>query len=110
MNIFFNPCNMSETLTASVSGDAITLNGKTFDFSRLSEGDLLPGTAVDSEWIAHNNIYRLNGVITLTLTSPYNGPGNQAQRFPEPLAGVEGEVPFPQPDVVELPDPPEESE
>lgn len=97
MNINFSPLNSDVPLVASVSGDVLTLNGDKFDFSPLEEGDVLPWGAIDSEWF-HGPVSRINGVINLTLVSPYPGVGNKAQCFPEPLVNVSGPVDFPEPD------------
>ncbi len=73
MNISYTPQRRDDTLTVSVSGDILTVNGEEFDFSAIAEGDLLPRDAVDCAFIA-SDVTRTGGLITLTLIEPQGGP------------------------------------
>lgn len=87
-------------------GNAISVNGEVFDFSRMGDGDLLPSDAVMSKMFV-GMIEHKEGdlVITLVLPTPPNYSPEQA--FPEPLLNVQdGVIPLPQP----LPDPEPEDE
>lgn len=42
MNIKFSSVRMEETLQVFKLGDQLTLNGETFDFSIMVDGDTLP--------------------------------------------------------------------
>ena len=46
MQISFTPTRCDTALTATRQGDVLTLNGEAFDFTALSEGDVMPRDAV----------------------------------------------------------------
>lgn len=98
MRIKFSPCRAETTLEASVSGDSLILNGTTFDFSRLQEGDLLPLVAINSPWFA-SDIERIDNEICLTVVIPHGADAPQETLFPENfdtyLTVVSGPVPIP---------------
>lgn len=101
MKIIFSPVRSDDSLALSKSGSALTINGEAFDFSRMSEGDVLPARAILSPWFLADVEHTAGGlVITLRLPIPANY--SQEQAFPEPLLDVQdGVVPMPQP----LPEP-----
>lgn len=111
MHITFSPVRLDETLTASLTGDTLTLNGVAFDFGPLPEGATLPAEAIDSEWIV-GPVSRTDGDLHLTLRLPHGPNPSQAVAFPRPLVVmVDGEIdlPFDPPAEPEpLPDMPEE--
>lgn len=110
--------------SVSVSGDSIIINGETFDFSPLQEGDrlinsdvyryyvdeygveqaeLIEPKAVASDFIV-NDVVRSNGYICLELKfpAPWNAP--YSTRFPNPrilTIATDGPVPIPSPTPVE---------
>lgn len=82
-------------LIASKTGDVLTLNGETFDFSQLREGDTLPAAAIESEWIT-GTVERIEGVLHLSLRLPQGPSPSQAVAFPEPIHVTEdGPIPLP---------------
>lgn len=95
-----------DSLSVVRTGDILTLNGESFDFSLIGEGGTLPKSAIVSEWFA-GDAERVAGelIVHLRLPNPWNYSPEQA--FPAPLTNVpNGPVMFPQP----LPtDPPAES-
>lgn len=109
MKIKLSPVQIDEQLIASVSGDTITVNGVTLDFSPLPEGASLPSSAIDNPWIINDplsddgDIYRENGEIHLTLRLPFGSTAPHATRFPTaydvPMTVVDGQVPLPPYDV-----------
>lgn len=108
MRITLSPVRMDETLTATLIGDVLTLNGEAFDFSQLPEGGTLPAEAIVSHWIT-GTVSRINGELHLTLRLPHGPNPSQAVAFPEPIHVTENgpiALPFdpepePIPDIVE---------
>lgn len=98
MKIRFSPIRMDARLIASVSGDTITVNGVSLDFTRLQEGAKLPPGAVDNMWVV-GEVTRENGVICLCLLSPHGPDAPNKTLFPHTVNdGVivdSGDVPFP---------------
>lgn len=58
MNIKFSSVRMEETLQVFKLGDQLTLNGETFDFSIMVDGDTLPRGSVKSRWFDGEEIGR----------------------------------------------------
>jgi hypothetical protein len=97
MKIMLSPQRREDFLTLHKSGAVITVNGETFDFSRLSDGDTLPQSAIQSEWFV-GDVTREEGQIALNLLLPIPAHYSQAQAFPADLLNVpDGDVALPQP-------------
>lgn len=77
-----------QTLTAERQGETLIVNGTTFDFSQLAEGETLPRSAINSEWFA-GDVTRINGELHLTLLFPHGPNASEAERFPEPITVTE---------------------
>lgn len=99
--ITLSPVRMDAILTASASGDALTLNDVVFDFSPLPNGATLPREAVACDWLA-SDVTRIDGVIHLTLLLPHGPipqdapPEAQAVTHPEPITvTTDGPIPLP---------------
>ena len=107
MHITLSPVRLDETLTASLAGDVLTLNGETFDFTQLPEGATLPAEAIDSEWFV-GPVSRIDGEMHLTLRLPHGPNPSQAVAFPGPITVTEdGEIalPFdPEPEPEQMPE------
>lgn len=84
MNITITPQRRDDTLAVSKSGDTLTVNGITYDFSVIPDGATLPASAVDCEFIT-GNIERINGILHLSLTLPHGPNPSQAVAFPAPI-------------------------
>ena len=83
------------TLTVSKSGDALIVNGETFDFTQLTEGSTLPAESIDNEYFV-GETKRENGDIEPTLLLPIGVNATEAQRFPQPITvSADGEVTLP---------------
>jgi hypothetical protein len=101
MRINLSPQRRDDALEVVKAGDVLTLNGEPFDFSRMGDGDTLPGAAIQSEWFV-GDVDRVNGELVLTLLLPNPWNYSPAQAFPVPLENVpDGPVIFPGP----LPEP-----
>lgn len=111
MILSLSPLRVDISLSASLNGGILTLNGEAFDFSPLPEGATLPAEAIASDWIA-GPVSRIDGELHLTLRLPHGPNPSQAVAFPKPLVVmVDGEIdlPFDPPaDPEPLPDMPEE--
>lgn len=108
MIIALSPSRMDAPLNVERSGDALTINGQSFDFSPIPDGGLLPRAAVDCAYLA-SDVERLDGEIHLTLILPHGADAPEETRFPEPIHVTEdGPVPLPPYDAApEGPDEPE---
>lgn len=95
MHITLHPQRRDDTLTASVSGEALTLNGQTLDFTPLPDGATLPRSAIDCEWVA-GDVSRVEGVLHVPLVLPHGPDATEAARFPQPINVTSGDVEFPQ--------------
>ena len=95
MKITLHPQRRDDTLVASVSGDTITLNSQTLDFTPLPDGATLPRSAIDCEWIA-GDVQRIDGVLHIPLILPHGPEASEAARFPQPITVTSGDVEFPQ--------------
>lgn len=101
MRIKLTPQRRDDTLEVVKAGSILTLNSKTFDFSRMNDGDTLPGSAILSDWFA-GDVDNISGDLTLTLLLPLPANFSPEQAFPADLLNVpDGPVIFPQP----LPEP-----
>ncbi|GFZ61496.1 hypothetical protein PSE10A_40070 [Pseudomonas amygdali pv. eriobotryae] len=97
MNIKFSAVRMEETLQVFKLGDQLTLNGETFDFSRMVDGDTLPRGSVKSRWF-DGEVDKQGGVLSLTLILPNPANYSQQQAFPVPLTDIpDGFIALPDP-------------
>lgn len=96
MIINLSPVFSNNTLSVSVSGDSIEVNGQAFDFSQLPRGFRLPASAVGSEWFVGDVERSMRGVVTVTLVFPHPENASENMRFPEPINQTLGVVSLPQ--------------
>jgi hypothetical protein len=97
MLIKLSPQRRDETLQVIKVGDVLTVNGESFDFSPIGDGDTLPALAISSPWFL-DKVERIDGELALTLFLPLPWNYSQEQAFPVPLENVpDGPVAFPQP-------------
>ena len=95
MKIFLSPQRRDDTLSVVRCGDLLVVNDEPFDFSAVEEGDILPRSAIESEWFA-GDVTRVNGELELTLILPNPANFSQAQAFPVPLTITKmGQLSFP---------------
>jgi hypothetical protein len=91
MKIILSPQRRDDTLTLVKSGDTLTINNISYDFSLIPEGATLPADATDCEWIV-GDISKVDGEIELTILTPHGPDPTQEQAFPEPLLDVQDGV------------------
>ena len=95
MKITLSPLRANTPLTASRDGDTLTINGETFDFSPLEEGETLPADAIESGWIT-GDVTRTDGALHITLRLPHGANAPEETRFPEPIIDPpDGEIALP---------------
>ena len=97
MKIFLSPQRRDDTLSVVRRGDLLVVNDEPFDLSAVEEGDILPRSAIESEWFA-GDVTRVDGELELTLILPNPANFSQAQAFPAPITVTKnGPVEFPRP-------------
>ncbi|NEX47747.1 hypothetical protein [Pseudotabrizicola algicola] len=84
MQITFTPMRRDDRLTLHRAGDVLTLNGESYDFSRLPEGAVLPRDAVECGWLA-SDVTRTDGQLSLTLVLPHGADAPHQTLFPQPM-------------------------
>jgi hypothetical protein len=84
MILNFKPKKRPAPLVLSRSGDTITVNGETFDFSPLPDGATLPREAIGSDWFV-GPVERIDGVLHVTLMLPFAPGAPEETRFPAPI-------------------------
>ena len=97
MLIKLSPQRRDGTLGVVRSGSILIANGEPFDFSRMSDGDTLPRSAIQSDWFA-GDVDNIGGELELTLLLPIPANFSPEQAFPVDLVDVpNGPVVFPHP-------------
>lgn len=97
MRINLSPVRRDDLLEVARSGSSLILNGETFDFSQMTEGDTLPAAAINSPWFT-GQVDNVGGELELTLILPLPANYSPEQAFPEPLSiTADGPVALPQP-------------
>ena len=95
MNITLTPQIGPDSLTLSKAGDILTINGDTFDFSFIEEGDVLPQDAVECPLLA-SDVTRTDGSLVLTLILPIKNTSSDAAKFPAPILNApDGDIEVP---------------
>ncbi len=84
MHINFSPQRRDEALTSNKSGDVLTINGESFDFSVVPDGATLPPEAIISDWFA-GPVERIGGELHISLFLPHGPNPSQAVAFPQPI-------------------------
>ena len=84
MKINLSPQRRDDQYTLAVSGDTLIINGETFDFTPVEEGDILEGEAINSEYIV-DKVTRTEGQLQITLVLPHGYPAPESTRSPEPI-------------------------
>lgn len=83
--IKFSPQHSSAKLTIAKSNNVLTINGISYDFTPLNDGDEIPPEAIDSDVIV-GGIEKVDGIVNLTIIMPYSDAAAPDHiRFPEPL-------------------------
>lgn len=93
--IVLSPQFSNDVLKIRKHEDTLTINGTTYDFSSLNNGDEVPIEAIFDENII-GNITKNNGIINITVRMPYSdADAPEGIRFPQPIELIEdGEIVF----------------
>lgn len=84
MILTFTPMRSDADIALVRKGDSLQINGKTYDFSALPEGAVLPRDAVDCPELV-SDVTRQAGVIKLTLILPHGANPPAGRTFPKPM-------------------------
>lgn len=104
MIIKMAPQRRDDTLSITKVGKVLVINGEVFDFSSMSDGDRLPASAVNSEWL-FGDITCQDGNLVICVILPLPENFSQEQAFPKDMYDVpDGVVLFPLPNVIEEPE------
>jgi hypothetical protein len=77
MRIMLSPMRCDEQLTASVSGETITLNGTLIDLSSVAEGDEF---WTGNDWVL-GPVTRVGGQLRFLLMLPYGPDAPEATKW-----------------------------
>ncbi len=91
MKIMFIPQRRDESLSLSVLGDEVTVNGVAYDLSVVPEGASLPASATDCEHF-FGDISRANGELSIGVVLPHCSNPHRAIAFPDPISAAAGVV------------------
>lgn len=94
MIINLSPQRRDDGITASVSGDVLTVNGVPYDFGPLVEGATLTADAVDCDFIV-GTVTRTAGEVVVTMILPHKEGPSHGVAFPVKLAAEGGPLLFP---------------
>lgn len=85
MIINLSPIRSDATLELAKTGQTLSVNGETFDFSPLPAGATLPHDAIGSDWFIGDGDRAEDGTLTLHLFLPIGANASEAARFPKPI-------------------------
>lgn len=95
MHITLSPMRRDDTLAVEKSGDILTINGESFDFSAIPDGATLPREAVTCDWLV-SDVERIGGVLHLTLVLPHGATAPPETLTPNPIVDpADGPVALP---------------
>lgn len=96
MRIILHPQRSEERLDLSKVGDALVVNGVTYDFSMLPDGATLPADAIESPFFC-DPVERIDGELVVRLTFPIGPEPSAEQAFPNVIqADADGPISLPQ--------------
>lgn len=86
-NLKLSPVRGDTPITLEKQGNTLIVDGETFDFAFLSDGDILPKDAVSGDWLA-SDVVRVDGVLHLTVSMPHGQNAPHETCFPEPITAT----------------------
>lgn len=84
MLINLSPIRSGRTLEITKTGETLTMNGESFDFSQLADGATLPREAINCQWVC-GDVERTNGELIIPILLPHGPNASEAARFPVPI-------------------------
>lgn len=95
--ITLTPQRRDEALTLSKQGDVLIINGEGFDFSGVSDGAILPHTAVACNWLS-SDITRNGDTLYLNVILPHGANfAHKASAFMPCIITSDGPISLPDP-------------
>jgi hypothetical protein len=94
MRITYSPVRSDTIPVYSKSGDVLTINGASYDFSGLTEGEVMTAETINNDFVVAD-VTRASGVINVTLKLPHGANAPQATRFPSPVTVSNGTITLP---------------
>lgn len=91
MKIILSPQMRNDSLKLEKLGNVLVVNGESFDFSRMRDGDRLPVGSVISDFIV-GEVVCIAGELELTVITPLYQNYTQEQAFPKPIADAQDGV------------------
>ena len=88
MLINLSPIRSDRDLEITKTGETLTINGESFDFSQLADGATLPREAINCQWVC-GDVERINGELIIPILLPHGPNASDAARFPEPITVTE---------------------
>lgn len=85
MIISLYPQRRDDTMTLARSGDILTINGTSYDFSGVTDGMLLPREVIDCEFIA-GDVKREGGVLSVPLILPHGPNPPEHVAYPDAIS------------------------
>lgn len=81
MHLTYSPQRRDVVLNLVKDGDALIVNGQTFDFSVVTEGATLPAEAIESDWFV-GPVERVAGELRVTIALPHGPNPSHAVAYP----------------------------
>lgn len=100
MKINLSPSRRDETLSLTVAGEVLTLNGVDLDLSGVGEGVVMSPEDINCPWVT--SATRTGGELELTLILPHGASAPHETLWPAPLTiTADGPVELPAYEVIE---------
>jgi hypothetical protein len=84
MLITLLPVRGDEPLKIDKLASALIVNGETFDFAFMNEGDTLSRAAVSGDWLA-SDVTLIDGELRMSVVFPHGRNASNASLFPDPI-------------------------
>ena len=84
MIINLSPIRSDKTLEITKTGETLTINDESFNFSQLADGATLPREAINCQWVC-GDVERTNGELIIPILLPHGPNASEAARFPVPI-------------------------
>lgn len=84
MKINLSPARGDETLTLSVEGNVVILNGEAYDLGFLNEGESISHEVFGSKWLT-DKVSMIDGQLELSVILPYGPGAPESTRYPSPI-------------------------
>ena len=83
MDIVLTPQNRPDTLSLSKRGESLVVNGDTFDFSDLKDGETIFQSDIGCPFIVEAR--RADGKLTVVVIAPHGADPDFSAAYPDPI-------------------------